>query len=339
VQGFADHVAGLATASQARKLSAVKSLLTFAHRLGYVAFNVGAPVRIPAIKATLAERIMGEADVQRMHALETDTRNAAMLRLVYCAGLRISEVCGLSWRDMVARDDAGQVTVYGKGCGGKTRVVLLPASVWRGLVQLRGNVAADAPVFVSQRRGHLDPSAVHRVVKATGQLELACRLTCPPIGCAMPTRRTHWIGARQSIWCRPRWATRAFHRPASPASSSQWRFTSSVSTADTLGLPPWSTARSTATRRNRSCVSFGMWIAVVTIAAPGARARATSGSGVATSCTTTGAVSVTCAASAASWSLVAFIAAIKLPLRAIGGLPLGDTVDNSGECRHLLMRH
>lgn len=164
VQGFADHVSGLATASQARKLSAVKSLLTYAHRLGFVAFNVGAPVRIPAIKATLAERIMGEPDVQRMLALEPDTRNAVMLRLVYGAGLRISEVCGLSWRDVVARDDAGQITVYGKG--GKTRVVLLPVTVWRGLVQLRGDAGADAPVFVSQRRGHLDPSAVHRVVKA-----------------------------------------------------------------------------------------------------------------------------------------------------------------------------
>jgi len=163
VQAYGDSLAGLATASQARKLSAVKSLLTYAHRLGYVTFNVGAAVKLPPIKATLAERIMGEADVHRMLALETDPRNAAMLRLLYCAGLRISEVCGLAWRDMQAREDAGQATVYGKG--GKTRVVLLPAGVWRALVQFRGNAGPDAPVFVSQRRGHLDPSAVHRVVK------------------------------------------------------------------------------------------------------------------------------------------------------------------------------
>lgn len=87
---------------------------------------------------------MGEADVQRMLALETDARNAAMLRLVYCAGLRISEVCSLSWRDLVVRDDAGQATIYGKG--GKTRVVLLPSTVWRALVALRGDAGQDAPV-------------------------------------------------------------------------------------------------------------------------------------------------------------------------------------------------
>ena len=164
VQGFADKLAGLASASRARKLSAVKSLLTYAHRLGYVAFNVGAAVKLPSIKATLAERIMGEADVHRMLALEPNARNAAMLRLVYCAGLRISEVCGLTWRDMQPRDDAGQATVYGKG--GKTRVVLLPAAVWRALVQFRGEAALEVPVFASQRKGHLDPSAVHRVGKA-----------------------------------------------------------------------------------------------------------------------------------------------------------------------------
>ncbi len=164
VHGFADSLTGLASASRARKLSSVKSLLTYAHRLGYVVFNVGAAVKLPPVKATLAERIMTEADVQRMLALETDTRNAVMLRLVYCAGLRISEVCGLAWRDLTARDDAGQATVYGKG--GKTRVVLLPSSVWRGLVQLRGDAGQDAPVFRSQRHGHLDVSAVHRVVKA-----------------------------------------------------------------------------------------------------------------------------------------------------------------------------
>jgi integrase/recombinase XerD len=164
VHGFADSLVALASASRARKLSSVKSLLTYAHRLGYVVFNVGAAVKLPPVKNTLAERIMTEADVQRMLALEADARNGAMLRLVYCAGLRISEVCGLSWRDLSARDDAGQATVYGKG--GKTRVILLPVTVWRGLVALRGAAGPDAPVFVSQRHGHLDASAVHRVVKA-----------------------------------------------------------------------------------------------------------------------------------------------------------------------------
>jgi site-specific recombinase XerD len=70
----------------------------------------------------------------------------------------------LKWRDLQPRGDGGQATIYGKG--GKTRAVLLPAGVWRVLVQLRGEAEMDAPAFASQRKGHLDPSQVHRVVKA-----------------------------------------------------------------------------------------------------------------------------------------------------------------------------
>ncbi len=167
VQAFGAGLAGLSTASQARKLAAVKSLLTYGHRLGYLPFDVGAPVRIPSIKATLAERIVGEADVHRLLALEPDRRNRALLTLLYAAGLRISEAAGLSWRDLVARDDAGQATVYGKG--GKTRVVLLSPNTWRSLTNLRAEAGPDAPVFRSAKGGHLDPSQIHRVVKAAAK--------------------------------------------------------------------------------------------------------------------------------------------------------------------------
>ena len=164
VQDFGASVGGLAPASQARKLGSVKSLLGFAHRLGYVDFNAGAPVRLPPVKGTLAERIIPEGDVHRLLALEANPRNHALLRLLYVAGLRISEACNLRWRDLAARDDAGQVTIFGKG--GKTGAVLLTPSQWAGLQVLRGQAGPDAPVFLSGKGGHLDPVQVHRIVKA-----------------------------------------------------------------------------------------------------------------------------------------------------------------------------
>lgn len=132
VQAFGATIAHQSPATRARKLGSVKSLLSFAHRLGYVAFNVGAPVRLPAVKETLAERIIPEADVHRLLVLEANPRNHALLRLLYVAGLRISETCNLRWRDLAARDDAGQITIMGKG--GKTGAILLPipsGASWR----------------------------------------------------------------------------------------------------------------------------------------------------------------------------------------------------------------
>ena len=65
VQDFADSLVTLAPASQARVLSAVKSLLAFAHRVGYLTYDVGRPLRLPRQKNRLAERILPEADVHR----------------------------------------------------------------------------------------------------------------------------------------------------------------------------------------------------------------------------------------------------------------------------------
>ncbi len=164
VQAFTDSL-DLAPASLARALAAIKSLLTFAHeRIGYLPFNVGAPVKVPVKKNTLAERILPEETVLKMLALEPSPRNRALLRLLYAAGLRVSELVALTWADMQEREDGGQVTVFGKG--GKTRAVLLSEATWRVLVALR---TGDGPVFQSRKGGALDPSMVLRIVRAAAE--------------------------------------------------------------------------------------------------------------------------------------------------------------------------
>lgn len=161
-----DYIAGRpgSSATVALSAAALKSLFAFAHEVGYLRFNIGAAVKVPPIKNTLAERIMAEADALLMIRQEPSLRNRVLLTVLYGGGLRISEVCGLRWRDLASHDEAGQATVFGKG--GKTRVVLLSAATWKVLAALRGEAQADAPVFRSRKGGALDPSAVHRIVKA-----------------------------------------------------------------------------------------------------------------------------------------------------------------------------
>ena len=152
VQAFADSMADRAPATQSRAINVVKSLLSFAHRVGYLPFNVAAAVKAPPAKDTRAERILPEAEIQKMLALERHPRNGVILRLLYGAGLRVSELCGLVQSDCQPRDETGQVTVFGKG--GKTRTVLLPQSVWQDLEALRREASnPDAPVFRSRKRG------------------------------------------------------------------------------------------------------------------------------------------------------------------------------------------
>lgn len=164
LQGFAACLSGLAPSSQARKLAAVKSLCGFAHRLGYLTFDVARPLRLPALKNVRAERIIEEAEAQRLIALEPNPRNHALLRLMYACGLRVSEACALRWRDMRGTKTGGQATVFGKG--GKTRVVLIPMKLWKQLQALHGEAGPDEPVLRSRTGVPLDRSRAHRIVKA-----------------------------------------------------------------------------------------------------------------------------------------------------------------------------
>jgi integrase/recombinase XerD len=165
IQAFGDSLTRLAESSQAQALATIKSLVAFAHKIGYVRFNVGAAAHLPKAKNALAERILQESEVHRMFALEPNRRNQIILKTLYYAGLRVSELCGLRWRDLQARGNEGQVTVFGKG--GKTRAVLLPAGLWNDLIALRDNADDDEPVFRSRLKHRpLDQSQILRIVRA-----------------------------------------------------------------------------------------------------------------------------------------------------------------------------
>jgi integrase/recombinase XerD len=167
LQAFAESLTG-ARSSRRRTLSAIKSLLSFGQDTGYLQFNVGAAVKCPSVKDSLAERILSEEDVHRVIVTEAAPRNRALLRLLYAAGLRVSEACSLKWRDLQPRDEAGQVTVFGKG--DKTRTILLSEATWAELAALRGDAGPDDAVFRSRKKGgHLTPSAVFHVVRAAAR--------------------------------------------------------------------------------------------------------------------------------------------------------------------------
>ena len=167
LQQFADSLGDLAPASRYRTLSSVKSLLAFGHRIGYLPFDVGRVLRLPAVRSRLAERILPEADLHRLLNLESNARNRAILTLLYASGVRVSELCGLCWRDLQPNKDGGQITVFGKG--GVTRAIQIPASVWKLIDPLRNDEAQPGdPVFRSRKGkngGFLRPLAVLRIVR------------------------------------------------------------------------------------------------------------------------------------------------------------------------------
>ena len=164
MQGWQKTLEGMATNSQRIAIAAVKSFLKFAQNTGVLEVNLGVLMRAPKGKDALTERILTEQEVAALIACETDLRNLLILRLLYIAGLRVSELCTLKWSDTVPRGETGQITVFGKG--EKTRTILLPATLWKQLQQLRGDVSINDSVFRSKNGRPLDRIRVFRIVKA-----------------------------------------------------------------------------------------------------------------------------------------------------------------------------
>lgn len=171
LQEYSDELAraGTQPTTRHRALSAIKSLFQFGHRLGYLPFDTAAPLKLPRRRDTLAERILDEDQVRQMLVAERQPRNSAILHLLYAAGLRVSELCGLRWKDLQARSDgSAQVTVFGKGA--KTRSVLLSASVNRRILALKQEGAADGEaIFKSRRRRPIGAAQVLRIVKSAAK--------------------------------------------------------------------------------------------------------------------------------------------------------------------------
>lgn len=149
-----------------RRLNAVRSLLTYGHRIGVLAVNVAKPEKLSKPKDQISQRILPESVVLRMlHGYRGSDRNQAILFMLYATGLRASELCGLSWGDCQQQDDGNaRVTVHGKG--NKTRVILVEAEVWGMVANLREGRSLDSPVFITSTGKRLSYYQVYRVVQS-----------------------------------------------------------------------------------------------------------------------------------------------------------------------------
>ncbi|OUL65958.1 DNA recombinase [Acetobacter senegalensis] len=163
LQVWHDSMGDASDSTRRRKLSAVKSLLTYGHKLDFLPHDAGMAFRLERGRDSLNERILTRPQVLAMIAGEADPRRHGLLALLYGTGVRLSEACALRWRDMTRRQSGGIATVFGKG--GKTRHVQVAASLWKELVALRVDDGPDTPVVPGHDGGPLHIRAAHRVVK------------------------------------------------------------------------------------------------------------------------------------------------------------------------------
>jgi integrase/recombinase XerC len=158
----------LARATVARKAAALRCYFAWLCRQGRISSDPARSLRAPTgggrmPRVLSAGEVSGLLDGDASDPLER--RDLAVLELLYAAGLRVSELCGLDRDDV---DLGGRtVTVLGKGSK-QRRVPIHDAAVAALDAWLRGGRdGMDGPaeaVFVNQRGSRLGPRDVRRIL-------------------------------------------------------------------------------------------------------------------------------------------------------------------------------
>lgn len=158
--------AGLKPATIAMHQMAIKSLLGFAARTGYLRWDVGRAWQAEKPQNTLSQRILPESEVLTLIAAAKRPRDRVLLRLLYSTGMRVSEAAALRWEHIRPTEDGGAViSVHGKG--GKTRHVSIDAELLAELVSI--SPTRRGGVFVSQKRNPLSARRMESLIAALGR--------------------------------------------------------------------------------------------------------------------------------------------------------------------------
>jgi len=180
---------GFARSSVARKAAALRSYLRFLRRHGVIEHDPGSSLRAPKQASRLPRVVRSDEAVDLLddacaaalaaadHALDGDDpvvmavvrRDLAVLEVLYGAGLRVAECCGLRVPDCDL--DRGLVTVLGKGSKVRRVPIGAPAidalGQWleRGRPVLATATSPHDAVFLNRRGHQLSPRDARRVVE------------------------------------------------------------------------------------------------------------------------------------------------------------------------------
>jgi len=164
----AAHASGLAPASLARRLSALRSCLDTAVRMNWCVENAADGIAPPKQPKRLPHALPPEQTALLLQSTRTknESRDLALLAMMYGCGLRVSEAVGLNLADI----DMSGVETRVRGKGGKERVAPIPGGVRKLLSDYLGLRMGHADVnqqalFLNRLGGRLSARSVQRMLK------------------------------------------------------------------------------------------------------------------------------------------------------------------------------
>lgn len=154
-------------ATVARKASAVRGMFRHAVRQGHIERNPAIDLLSPTVHWRVHERVVSREVMLAIIQSAHPGRDRALLRLAYATLARVSELCGLLWKDCDPASTGG-ATIHILGKRQKWRSAPAPPSVWSTVADLRGDAPGDAPIFGGIKRQRVGEIVKDAAIAAGG---------------------------------------------------------------------------------------------------------------------------------------------------------------------------
>jgi integrase/recombinase XerD len=166
------NMKGYKPATIAQKLNTVKSLFTYAVKVGYLPISPCIVVKSPIVHSEVSKKLLTTEDVKLMVSHAKSHRDKLIIKVLFSLGLRISELIKLQWTDFYHLP-SGEVKVIIIGKGNKKREIIINSNLYKELLTIK---EADNPYLFHawQRKENLKANAVFYVLK---KLAVKCGLT------------------------------------------------------------------------------------------------------------------------------------------------------------------
>ena len=161
---------GFSRLSISRKISAIKSYITFLEKFNYSSDNYSELITIPK-KTRILPKVMTEKEInQLIKHVEINTkknlRDDALIELLYSTGLRVSEVANLKIGDI--NFEKSEIKILGKG--NKQRVVIFNNKSKEKIIKYLKNDKRlislnTGALFQNKFKQSLSPRSIQRLLK------------------------------------------------------------------------------------------------------------------------------------------------------------------------------
>ena len=112
---------------------------------------------------TKHRKLLSEADVIAIaNHKALSLRDRAIVMVLYSSGCRVSELCAMQWRDVVALAD-GKAEIVIRGKGGKTRKSGISATAHAAMLALKPMIADGPDYIFTTHAGPVDRSTVNHL--------------------------------------------------------------------------------------------------------------------------------------------------------------------------------